>query len=113
MARVVERPDRSQLTPPRSSPSGKPGPSGPDGLAVLGLSEGEAVRWRSGRSGRWQTGRAMHRERDGSIGVTDGRGLARSLTVDCLEVRCAGPRGAPGWEPLTERASRTEQLRLL
>jgi hypothetical protein len=55
----------------------------------------------------------MHRERDGSVGVTDGRGMARSLSVDRLEVRCAGPRGAPGWEPLTERASRTEQLRLL
>ena len=84
-----------------------------DGLAVLGLSAGEAVRWRAGRTGRWQTGKITHRERDGSIGVTDRRGLARSLAVERLEVSCAGPRGAPRWEPLTERASRTEQLRLL
>jgi hypothetical protein len=54
-----------------------------------------------------------HRERDGSIGVTDGRGLARSLPVERLEVSCAGPRGARLWEPLVDRASRTEQLRLL
>jgi hypothetical protein len=58
-------------------------------------------------------GRATHRERDGSIAVTDRRGMARSLAVDRLEVRRSGPRGAPIWEPLTERASRTEQLRLL
>jgi hypothetical protein len=54
-----------------------------------------------------------HRERDGSVGVTDSRGLARSLTVDRLEVACPGPRGGKGWEPVVERAARTEQLRLL
>ena len=54
-----------------------------------------------------------HRERDGSVGVTDSRGALRSLPVAVLEVRCAGPRGGHGWEPLTERAGRTEQLRLL
>ncbi|HUJ66697.1 MAG TPA: hypothetical protein VLX59_14220 [Acidimicrobiales bacterium] len=84
-----------------------------DGLAMLGLSEGEPVRWRSGPGGRWQTGRVTHRERDGSVGVTDRRGSARSLAVDRLEVQGAGPRGANRWEPLTERASRTEQLKLL
>jgi hypothetical protein len=80
---------------------------------VLGLSEGEPVRWRSGPAGRWQTGKVTHRERDGSIGIRDQRGLARSLAVDRLEVSSVGPRGAALWEPLTERASRTEQLRLL
>jgi hypothetical protein len=45
--------------------------------------------------------------------VTDSRGLSRSLAVDRLEVACPGPRGGSGWEPLIERASRTEQLRLL
>ena len=54
-----------------------------------------------------------HRERDGSIAVTDGRGLARSLAVERVEVACAGPRGASRWEPLVERAARCEQLRLL
>ena len=84
-----------------------------DGLAILGLRPGEPVRWRAGTTSRWSTGRVTHRERDGSLAVTDARGLARSLTVDRLEVRCAGPRGGAGWEPLVERASRSEQLRLL
>ena len=84
-----------------------------DGLAILGLAEGEKVRWRTGASGRWQTGTVARRERDGSVGVTDGRGMARSLPVDRLEVACSGRRGAKRWEPLPERAARTEQLRLL
>lgn len=84
-----------------------------DGLAILGLSAGDPVRWRSGAGTRWRTGHVTHRERDGSVAVTDARGLARSLTVDRLEVRCAGPRGGPCWEPLSVRASRSEQLRLL
>jgi hypothetical protein len=53
------------------------------------------------------------RERDGSVGVTDRRGMARSLAVDRLEVACTGRRGARRWEPLSERAARSEQLRLL
>ena len=84
-----------------------------DGLDILGLRPGEAVRWRSGTGSRWRSGRVTHRERDGSVAVTDTRGLARSLAVERLEVRCSGPRGGPGWEPLVERASRCEQLRLL
>ncbi|MDE3203395.1 MAG: hypothetical protein KGQ66_04135 [Acidobacteriota bacterium] len=82
-------------------------------MALLGLSVGEAVRWRPSGGSRWHNGRVTRRERDGSIGVTDARGSQRSLPVDRLEVRCAGPRGGNGWEPLSERASRTEQLRLL
>jgi hypothetical protein len=84
-----------------------------DGLDILGLSPGETVRWRSGAGSRWHTGRVARRERDGSVGVTDARGSLRSLSVDRLQVRCAGPRGGPGWEPLADRASRSEQLRLL
>lgn len=83
------------------------------GLAVLGLAVGDAVRWRSVGGTRWFAGRATGRERDGSVSVVDSRGLARSLPVDRLEVACRGPRGGRGWEPLTERVSRTEQLRLL
>lgn len=85
----------------------------PEGLAILGLREGEAVRWKPGAGSRWHTGRVTRRERDGSVGVVDRRGLARSLPVDRLEVACEGPRGARRWEPLAERAARTEQLRLL
>jgi hypothetical protein len=84
-----------------------------DGLAILGLQTGEQVRWRSTEGSRWHTGRVTRRERDGSIGVTDARGASRSLAVDRLEVRCAGPRGGAGWEPLQDRASRTEQLKLM
>lgn len=84
-----------------------------DALAILGLQPGETVRWHAGGGARWQTGRVVRRERDGSVGVTDARGSSRSLPVDRLEVRRAGPRGGTGWEPLCERAARTEQLRLL
>ena len=84
-----------------------------DGLAILGLEAGETVRWRAGDGTRWHTGRVAGRERDGSIGVTDARGLSRSFPVERLEVRCSGPRGGAAWEPVCERASRTEQLRLL
>jgi hypothetical protein len=84
-----------------------------DGLAILGLRPGETVRWRAQVGARWRSGRVTHRERDGSVGVTDSRGLARSLAVERLEVACPGPRGGKGWEPVVERAARTEQLRLL
>lgn len=91
-----------------------PGPGrASDGLAILGLQPGEKVRWRAANGARWHTGRVTHRERDGSIALTDARGLARSLPVERLEVVCAGPRGGAGWEPLCARAARTEQLRLL
>jgi hypothetical protein len=83
------------------------------GLIALGLRVGDPVRWRRAGTGHWQLGVVTRRERDGSVGVTDGRGLARSLRVECLEVGCAGPRGARRWEPLQERAARSEQLRLL
>jgi hypothetical protein len=58
-------------------------------------------------------GRATGRERDGSVAVVDTRGAARSLPVERLEVHCDGPRGGRGWEPLSDRLARTEQLRLL
>ena len=87
--------------------------SAADELRVLGLQPGEAVRWRPHSGSRWRSGVASHRERDGSIAVTDGRGAARSLPVDAIEVACAGRRGGANWEPLTERAARSEQLRLL
>jgi hypothetical protein len=93
-------------------------------LAALGLTPGERVRWRpaavpsaspSSRDrpgGRWREGTVVERERDGSVGVRDGKGASRALTVDRLEVRTRGPRGARTWEPLTVRATRTEQLPL-
>ena len=82
-------------------------------MAILGLAPGERVRWKGQSGSRWKTGVVTHRERDGSIAVTDGRGNARSLPVDRLEVPCSGPRGAKRWEPLPDRVARSEQLRLL
>ena len=90
-----------------------PGASAVPGLAALGLRVGEPVRWRQPGAGGWQLGVVTRRERDGSIGITDNRGLARSVAVDRLEVNHTGPRGARTWEPLTSRAARSEQLRLL
>jgi hypothetical protein len=81
-------------------------------LVALGLTPGERVRWRDRRGGRWREGTVVGRERDGSVGVRDGKGASRSLTVDRLEVRTRGPRGARTWEPMTLRAARTEQLPL-
>lgn len=88
-------------------------PRSDDGLAVLGLRAGDTVRWKPAPGGRWRMGRVGHRERDGSVAVTDGRGLSRSLAVERLEVAGPGRRGSSGWEPLSERAARAQQLRLL
>jgi hypothetical protein len=84
----------------------------PSALLALGLAEGDRVRWRAKPGGRWLEGRAVGRERDGSVGVRDGNGASRAITVDRLEVRAHGPRGGVVWEPLTVRAARTEQLRM-
>lgn len=83
------------------------------GLAALGLAAGDRVRWRRAAGGHWQMGVASRRERDGSVGVTDGRGMARSMPVERLEVPIPGRRGPAAWESLVERLSRAEQLRLL
>ena len=42
----------------------------------------------------------------------DGRGASRALVAGRLEVRAPRPRGGPLWEPVAERAARTEQLSL-
>ena len=81
-------------------------------LGVLGLSAGETVRYRRGRS-RWRLGTARRVERDGSLGISDRNGASLAIPVERVEVRVTGRRGGQGWEPLAERAARTEQLRLL
>lgn len=81
-------------------------------LLALGLWAGERVRWRDRPGGRWREGTVVERERDGSVGVRDGKGASRALRIDRLEVRTRGPRGARTWEPLAARVRRTEQLPL-
>ena len=82
-------------------------------LEALGLAPGLRVRFRRDPAKRWQPAVLERREADGSLGLRDGRGAARAIPVELVEVECRGPRGAPSWEPVTERAARTEQLRLL
>lgn len=79
-------------------------------LIEVGLRPGDRVRFRRVDGGAWQEARVERRERDGSIGVRDGRGAARAIPVDRLQVRATGPRGGHLWEPLAERAGRSEQL---
>jgi hypothetical protein len=87
-------------------------PAQAEALAPLGLQPGEDVRIQVNASARWAPARVTRRERDGSIGVVDQHGAARSLTVERIQVRRHGPRGGGGWEPLAARAGRAEQLSL-
>lgn len=98
---------------PRTAASGPPDPVPDSGLAALGLRRGDRVRFRRREGGRWHEATVERLERDGSLGLRDGRGAARSIPLERLEVRTTGPRGATTWEPGPERAARTEQMRLL
>jgi hypothetical protein len=82
-------------------------------LEQLGIRAGHKVRFRRRDAGRWHLGAAERLEQDGSLRVRDGKGAARAIPLDLIEVRTVGPRGAAAWEPLLERAARIEQLRLL
>jgi hypothetical protein len=100
------------------SPTRRPTPptsdaATPSTVTEVGLRVGDVVRFRRNDAGRWQEGRVVGREKDGSISVRDGKGAARALAVDRLEVRSKGPRGGVVWEAVTDRAARTEQLGLL
>ena len=101
---------------PRRRPAGGDAPVDPfaeESLAELGLQVGARVRFRRSASTRWQEAVVERRERDGSVGLRDGRGAARAIPVDGIEVRGRGPRGGVVWEPLPEVAARAEQRRLL
>ena len=79
-------------------------------LVEVGLRPGDQVRFRRADGKAWKEAKVERRERDGSIGVRDERGAARAIPVDRLEVRATGPRGGAAWEPVAERAGRSEQL---
>lgn len=70
------------------------------------------MRFRRHETERWKEGRVVGREKDGSIGVRDGKGAARAFTVEQVEVRVSGPRGGTRWVPVSRRAEDTEQLEL-
>lgn len=84
-----------------------------EGLAELGLVRGAAVRFRRRDGERWREAIVERRERDGSVGLRDAKGAARSIAVELIEVRRRGPRGGTVWEPLAEVAAQPEQRRLL
>jgi hypothetical protein len=82
-------------------------------LAALGLEAGMPARFRRTSASRWHRATIERLERDGSLGLRDDRGGARAIPLEQVEVATIGPRGARVWEPVLERAARTEQLRLL
>jgi hypothetical protein len=82
-------------------------------LEALGLVPGMAVRFRRAEATRWRSAVVERVEKDGSLGLRDGKGAARAIPIELVEVATTGPRGARTWEPVAERAARTEQMRLL
>lgn len=97
----------------RRDPAPPPSPFAAVELAELGLAPGDAVRFRRRDGDRWTNATVTRRERDGSVGLHDRKGAARSIAIELIEVRVTGPRGGVTWEPLPERAARTEQLQLV
>ena len=82
-------------------------------LVALGLAAGMRVRFRRDPSDRWKLAVVERVEKDGSLGLRDGKGASRAIPIELVEVETRGPRGAKAWEPVTERAARNEQLKLL
>ncbi len=103
------------MSPPRARANRRAAaePFPPASLAELGIALGDRVRFRRRDTERWKEAVVAGRERDGSVALTDAKGAARAIAVECIEVRGTGPRGGVVWEPLAERAARTEQLRML
>jgi hypothetical protein len=90
-----------------------PPPFADSALAELGLRRGDTVRFRRSASERWKPATVERRERDGSLGLRDDKGASRAIALACVEVRSTGRRGGTVWEPVAERAARTEQMKLL
>jgi len=97
----------------RSADGGGGGRRDSDDLDRVGLRVGEEVRFRRRAGAHWTPAVVERLERDGSVGLRDPKGAALAIPVGRIEVRTEGPRGGIGWEPLTDRLARTEQLRLL
>lgn len=91
----------------------EPAPFAESGLTELGVAPGDQVRFRRHDGERWKNATVARREKDGSVGLHDARGAARSIAIELIEVRDRGPRGGVVWEPLAARAARTEQLALV
>lgn len=81
-------------------------------LERLALRGGERIRFLRADRSRWQDGIVVGVERDGSLSVRDTKGASRAVPLEHVLVRVQGSRGATRWEPLLDRAGRTEQLEL-
>lgn len=81
-------------------------------LVAIGLRRGDRVRFRRRDGGHWHEATVERREADGSVSVRDRDGASRAISIERLEVRTTGQRGARTWESLAERAARDEQLGL-
>lgn len=81
-------------------------------LVDWGLRAGDRVRYQRTDGGRWHEATVERIERDGSIGVRDANGAARSLAPERLEVRITTKRGAATWRGLLDHAATPEQLDL-
>ena len=88
------------------------------GVEALGLRVGDRVRFKpfAGRSRQWSEGVVVGLEKDGSVAVRDTGGAWHALRPERLEARRSRRRGQRSegvrWEPVAERAARTEQLPL-
>jgi hypothetical protein len=101
--------------PPTAAAAHEPAAVDPwaeSGLAELGLTAGDLVRFRRHDGERWRLAVVERRERDGSVGLRDGDGAARSIPIGQIEVRSTGPRGGVRWDPLDVQAVTPEQRRL-
>ena len=79
-------------------------------LAAIGLHPGEPVRFQRGDGRRWEVGRVVRVEHDGSITFYDSDGGARSQRPEILQVRRPGRRGRLTWQTVSDVAVTWEQL---
>lgn len=79
-------------------------------LTAIGLRPGEDVRFRRGEGRRWEVGRVVRVEQDGSITLFDTDGGARSQRPEVLQVRRPGTRGRLRWSTVSDVAVTWEQL---
>lgn len=81
-------------------------------LNAVGLRLGEPIRFRRHDGGRWQVGKVVRIEADGSITLHDPDGAARSLRPELVHVRRPGSRGRLVWRVVSDVAVTWEQLEL-
>ena len=109
---MADKPGRSR----RKATAPPPPPGGAattdPALVAIGLRPGDRVRFRRSDGSHWLEATVAGREADGSVALHDTRGRRRSIPLDAVQVRGAGPRGGQVWEPLADRIEHPEQLDL-